>query len=1347
MPPHCFLEFKTKIKRINLFQDINKTNEEDIKNQKISTIIFLILFTISIVALFLYSSLTPITITVVVEQPSLSDYTQLQEKYSNTLLCACTSVSNEYDKFISSFTPTFNQVCLSDFVSDKWLNYVNYRLFLETQYHFTWDFRHSAYGFFAMLRTLCELAKQTIDDELISFYSTILLTENTISEDIFLANINAIRDQFIATSANDFINKLDSVLLMGLVNDILINRLETNQKLILQLSETNGFSDGWGDQPYTTNENCIYETSVYCTTPTGIYFRKLPNETSSNLTWAKYRAELQFEVPGVLVGPFILNAVLQSNLSCLYNESCLSKLNTYLNDSLSPFNATSLAVPSSASSLLTINDLAKQLMVDLWQLNSSYQHYFNACNPLTCTYTYTHQFDILFIITTVISFIGGIVTVLMILILPTVKFLRKQVETVNRLLSSSSEVVPHETNIDQQAAGDTTGQQVSLFVKIKMVLLNLNFFSDPDENSEWHLYGQRLSTRFFIISIIIAFCVLILYASTYSVTKTITINKPPIDVYFSLQDKCPQTLTCPCSSTTNEHSQFISFQPTQHPICDSDFITDNWTNFLIYTDNLASLDFRITSSQFFPTILSFCQLSLNTINNELIIFNSTKYVTKSVQEIDQFNSQTQQLISNIKQTTVNSFQLSISMLRQTVWGNSLFSVQTYSYIPDPTINYDYNSTINPHDLNLIFYPTYYQSSLNTTCSCKIHPTTCNELSNITYANATVQPPMVYNLFTVPGFYIGCYASESIFRSNFECFFDQTCLQTIYNLTYLTSAYPFNATAMQSNSSRYNVAASVEDIIDNLMIEEWNNETSFQFYYKQCNPYLCSYSYDVRGDISYVFAITFGLIGGLTTILKTIIPSIVLMIRRWRQKRKIGTNPSMISQDIPTRTIGQKLKISTLTFNLFKNRNKRSEEQLQQQRFSTRFFLMITLITLVILVFYVSFQNVTYTIIKNNPTIIEFNKLHQEYPNTIQCPCQSYSITYEEFITFQPRLHSICSSTFVDVTSQWQIIDYPQTMSSGYYDEPTYSTRKDDFRQIGSPFFQLLNSFCSLSSKTMTAELTTFYSSRFITLNLIAFEQFQTQINQLVDQFIKNTARSFINSLFFAENMTAANMLVSAFQSDSLFSSAAPLYDYTYAGYEYQSQYIYDRVDQIYNSNESGIDCDCQSTPWCIQQAIVYDLDTTTQLFSPPGIFVGCYLVEAVLQSDLRCFFDIDCLQQLIDRLSLVNISVSDIILNLTASHYQEKSSLLEIVSNLMVEEWNNQTFYDNYFNICQPSVCTATYISRGNIIYIITTTIGLIGGLTKVYRFIVPIFIKIMVHVIIPFIRKKCGMNNNVVIL
>ncbi|CAF0887535.1 unnamed protein product [Adineta steineri] len=272
-----------------------------------------------------------------------------------------------------------------------------------------------------------------------------------------------------------------------------------------------------------------------------------------------------------------------------------------------------------------------------------------------------------------------------------------------------------------------------------MFLLNLNFFSNPDKNSEWYLHSQRLSTRFFIISIITAFLILILYASTYSVTKTITINQPSIDVYSTLQGEYSQTLTCPCSSTTNEQSQFISFQPTLHPVCHSDFITHNWTNFLTTKDGIILYpnDFRYVIQQFFPVISLFCELSLKTINNEIIIFNSTKYITKSVQEIDLFNSQTQQLISNMKQTTANSFQLSISMLRQTVWGNALFSTLGYAYVPDPTINYDNNSTINLNNLNVIFYPNYYQPSNATSCSCKIQPTTCNVLSDISYWNYTV----------------------------------------------------------------------------------------------------------------------------------------------------------------------------------------------------------------------------------------------------------------------------------------------------------------------------------------------------------------------------------------------------------------------------------------------------------------------------------------------------------------------------------------------------------------------------------------------------------------------------------
>ncbi|CAF0796413.1 unnamed protein product [Adineta steineri] len=703
--PNWFLRLKTKIKSINLFEDIEKIGEEDIKNQQISTIIFLVIFPLSIIALFLYSSLTPIQKTVIINQPSLSLYKQLEEKYPNTLVCPCTSISNEYSTFISSLTPIYNQICSSDFVSDKWLNYVNYRSFTEAKYQYNMDFRHTGYSFFAMLRTLCALASKKINDQLIVFYLTELLTENAISEDTFLANIQAARDQFIAASASEFVITLDSFLSVAQVINA-INRLETNFQFQINPRPNDDYyrwSDSWWVQMYPPNFSCDCTASIECSIPMAFYLPKLPNEmipTEVYYAWGQYVAEAHFEVSGVRLGCLILNAVLQSDLSCLYTQTCLSELNANLNDSLSPFNATPLAVSSFSSSLPTIHELVNKLMVDLWEMNSSYDHYFSSCNPSTCTYTYVHQFDIIFIITTVIAFIGGIVTILMNLTLPLVTFLRKKIQVCYSLLLSSPKANSFESS------------------------------PDSEKQTEWDLHGQRLSTRLFIVSMTVILFILILYTSLSSVTKTINIKQPAIDVYLDLQAKYPETLNCPCSSISNEYKHFISFNPTFHPVCYSHFLSTNWTHYLIPLNGAPGYDFRYRCQTFFPAISSFCQLSMKTVNKQLLVFNETKYVTKYVQPFDLFQLQTEQLISNMKQTTANSFQLLLSMLRQSIWGNALFVGGNYHYMPDPTLAIGNNSEIYSKNFDQVFYPAVYDLGNMTSCSCKLQPTTCNVLDTI-----------------------------------------------------------------------------------------------------------------------------------------------------------------------------------------------------------------------------------------------------------------------------------------------------------------------------------------------------------------------------------------------------------------------------------------------------------------------------------------------------------------------------------------------------------------------------------------------------------------------------------------
>ncbi|CAF1023669.1 unnamed protein product [Rotaria sp. Silwood1] len=236
----------------------------------------------------------------------------------------------------------------------------------------------------------------------------------------------------------------------------------------------------------------------------------------------------------------------------------------------------------------------------------------------------------------------------------------------------------------------------------------------------------------------------------------------------------------------------------------------------------------------------------------------------------------------------------------------------------------------------------------------------------------------------------------------------------------------------------------------------------------------------------------------------------------------------------------------------------------------------------------------------------------------------------------------------------------------------------------------------------TLRLLTFNFTTYITPNLVSQHRFDTEISQIIDQFIKNTTRSFLSSLYLINNMSSSNMLISALSPDSILT----LYPQYY------------HKDQAYNSSLSVINCDCQENPYCIQQSIVYDLDGSTRLFPVPGVYVGCYLVEALLQSNLRCLYDDLCLQELIKPLKL----------SINSSSLSNSSSVYG-------------TSYEDYFNECQPEECSATYVHRENVVYIITTMTGLISGLTKVYLFTVPLLVNMIFPLLIRL--KRNGLFNN----
>ncbi|CAF1092898.1 unnamed protein product [Adineta steineri] len=406
-----------------------------------------------------------------------------------------------------------------------------------------------------------------------------------------------------------------------------------------------------------------------------------------------------------------------------------------------------------------------------------------------------------------------------------------------------------------------------LWRKCTNVLFNFNLFpSVPPSTDEHKLRTQRISTRLYILLLILSTTILLLYTSLENVTTTVNIATPALPKYEQLYSKYSQTLTCPCQHISVNYERFLSIEYTLHQVCTSFFITDDWISYIsnIYrTTYFVVGDFRITGPYQFEALRAFCELVESTIDNSLIQFNSQQYITVSVTPSELFQLQTQSFIDQFKLSTTNTFLLSLNMIRKTIQGNVLLSGRQTNY--------------QLHKVNDSILRT--TSRVYDNCICSLS-NTCIDNSSLFngYGNLRV--------FNVTGFYVGCYTTEALLQSTLECFYNQTCIDTLQ--IYLSSVSPMYVTALNSSlSSQYSQDSTIEYLLNNLMIEEWNSTQMYDQYYNECQPMECTYTIETRNNILYVITILIGLIGGLTTVSKIFVPILVKIIvycfRKWRNR--------------------------------------------------------------------------------------------------------------------------------------------------------------------------------------------------------------------------------------------------------------------------------------------------------------------------------------------------------------------------------------------------------------------------------------------------------------------------------
>ncbi|CAF4063791.1 unnamed protein product [Rotaria sp. Silwood1] len=354
--------------------------------------------------------------------------------------------------------------------------------------------------------------------------------------------------------------------------------------------------------------------------------------------------------------------------------------------------------------------------------------------------------------------------------------------------------------------------------------------------------------------------------SLVQVTKSVNVKTPTLNKYSHLYSQHSKTLTCPCTTISVTYEKFLRIQYVFHEVCSSIFVTNVWINYIDGRSSntiLAIDDFRWTGPNTFRALSGFCELINKTISENLIRFYSTQYVSATITSTQLFQSTAQYFFEQFISSTTQDLLLSLQVIRDTVQADSLWSVAGIQYRLQK-YNNSRNLSLNVRSLS--------------GCSCDDSAKCIRQSSIYRYSDQT-------RLFSVQGQYVGCFVTEALLQSSLQCFYNQTCINELR--TYLTYNSSLIVTALNASLlNRFFENSTIQELVDKLMIEQWNLSTTFESYYNACQPRQCTYTYAARNDIIYIVTILFGLAGGLVTVLKFIVPRLVKLVRNRKRFTKI-----------------------------------------------------------------------------------------------------------------------------------------------------------------------------------------------------------------------------------------------------------------------------------------------------------------------------------------------------------------------------------------------------------------------------------------------------------------------------
>jgi hypothetical protein len=191
---------------------------------------------------------------------------------------------------------------------------------------------------------------------------------------------------------------------------------------------------------------------------------------------------------------------------------------------------------------------------------------------------------------------------------------------------------------------------------------------------------ELLSTRLYIVLLIICTVILVCYAGLVEQSKSKMLNRPSQLSYEYLQSLDTEILQCPCSNISMPYANFIvHLSASLHPVCSSDFVAGVWLNFINQYRRGASLwlqlfDFRKWGILLFDLLASLCSLSNMTIVEAINQVRSNSFISSEVLTTNQFQAQVTEALQSLQKSVSTMFERSLALFRASNQGNGLISL-------------------------------------------------------------------------------------------------------------------------------------------------------------------------------------------------------------------------------------------------------------------------------------------------------------------------------------------------------------------------------------------------------------------------------------------------------------------------------------------------------------------------------------------------------------------------------------------------------------------------------------------------------------------------------------------------